>query len=60
MSEPANPRESESPAPTQGEKQLAPSEQENRKAPVVWPRDMNAPPPSDPIWGSDPKALRHA
>jgi hypothetical protein len=27
---------------------------------VVWPRDLNAPTTKDPLWGSDPEALRDA
>lgn len=29
-------------------------------APVIWPRDLNAPLDPDPVWGTDPENLRHA
>ncbi len=33
---------------------------EKQDAPVVWPRDLNAPSTDQPTWGSDPEALRDA
>ena len=64
MPETAKPREPESPAPDQGDGKppSAPGrgKTEKRDAPVVWPRDLNAPTTKDPLWGSDPEALRDA
>ncbi len=60
MPETAKPLAPESPAPSQGDRQPAPSRQEKREEPVIWPRDMNAPATTDPDWGSDPEALRDA
>ena len=38
----------------------APSREQKRDEPVVWPRDLNSPTTKDPLWGSDPEALRDA
>lgn len=61
MPETAKPRELESPAPDQGAgKGPSASREQKRDEAVVWPRDMNAPATKDPVWGSDPEALRDA
>ena len=62
MPETAKPCEPESPAPGQGNGKdpSAPSREQKREDPVVWPRDLNAPIKMDPMWGSDPEALRDA
>ena len=62
MPETAKPREPESPAPDQGNGNApsAPSREQKRDEPVVWPRDLNTPTTKDPLWGSDPEALRDA
>jgi hypothetical protein len=62
MPETAKPREPESPAPNQGHGKApsAPSREQKRDEPVVWPRDLNAPITESSLWGSDPEALRHA
>ncbi|GAB4206502.1 MAG: hypothetical protein OHK0013_23250 [Sandaracinaceae bacterium] len=62
MPETAKPRKPVSPAPDQGAGKApsAASRAQERDEPVVWPRDMNAPTTKDPVWGSDPEALRDA
>jgi hypothetical protein len=62
MPETAEPREPESSAPDQGNGKppSAPSREQKRDEPVVWPRDLNTPAIKDPTWGSDPEALRNA
>lgn len=58
------PREPETTAPTTGDR--APASAPGRTgdktakqdAPFVWPRDLNAPATKDPVWGTDPEALR--
>lgn len=36
------------------------SRETKRDEPVVWPRDLNGPTTTDPIWGPDPEGLRRA
>jgi len=62
MPDTAKPREHETTAPNTGSgtPPSAPSRREKQDAPVVWPRDLNAPSTTKPEWGSDPEALRDA
>jgi hypothetical protein len=60
MPETAKPRELERPDQGAGKAPSAASREQKRDEPVVWPRDMNAPTTKDPVWGSDPEALRDA
>jgi len=56
------PREFDSAAPRGGNRTSpsTPSRQEKQDVSVAWPRDMNSPTTKDPVWGSDPEALRDA
>lgn len=59
------PRETETTAPSTGTGTPPPAPERPDKtakqdAPFVWPRDLNAPTSQDPVWGSDPEALRDA
>ncbi len=58
MPDAAKPREPESSAPDHGSGNAMPAP--SGEQPVVWPRDLNAAPAIDPIWGSDPESLRDA
>ncbi len=52
MPETAKPREPESPAPDPGNGKApsAPSREQKRDEPVVWPRDLNTPTTKDPLY----------
>lgn len=58
------PRQPETTAPTTGGGTPASApdrtgdKTEKQDAPFVWPRDLNAPATKDPVWGTDPEALR--
>lgn len=58
------PRQTESTAPSTGDGAPASAPErtgdktEKQYAPFVWPRDLNAPATKDPVWGTDPEALR--
>ena len=60
------PRQPETTAPTPGDGTPASApgragdETAKQDAPFMWPRDLNTPTTKDPLWGSDPEALRDA
>lgn len=66
MPETAKPREPETTAPSMGSGtppsalEQSGDKTEKQDAPVVWPRDLNAPSTDKREWGTDPEALRDA